>query len=90
MLKENLENLSDNKNIFQDKKFGITFIHDVEYLISLKDNYEDLYAKYNKKIQRFRKELTRKNFFLRSVCSEVELNYILKNKEIKIKNLKNI
>ncbi len=81
MLKENLENLSDNKNIFQDKKFGITFIHDVEYLISLKDNYEDLYAKYNKKIQRFRKELTRKNFFLRSVCSEVELNYILKNKD---------
>ena len=51
------------------------------YLISLKDNYEDLYAKYNKKIQRFRKELTRKNFFLRSVCSEVELNYILKNKD---------
>lgn len=81
MLKENLENLQDNKNTFQDKKFGITFIHDVEYSISLKDNYEDLYAKYNKKIQGFRKELTRKNCFLRSVCSEVELNYILKNKD---------
>lgn len=30
MLKESLENLPNNKNAFQDKKFGIIFIHDLE------------------------------------------------------------
>lgn len=81
LLKENLENLPKDSTGFRDKRFEITFLHDKEYAVSLGKNYDKILRKYNKKIERFRKEIKRKSCFLRSVVSEKDLKYILSHNE---------
>ena len=81
LLKENLEHLPGNVEVFKDKKFDVVFPHDREYSVGLEKSYDVLYQKYQRKINYFNKEMKNRNCFLRSVMSDVELKYIINHEK---------
>lgn len=75
--KENLERFKGSPLKFRDRKSGFVFLHDEEY--PFEDRFYDLKQKYQKRIDRFMKEIKKPTCFLRSVISSYELDYISSN-----------
>lgn len=72
--------LEDNDNrIFKDKSKGFWFPHDVK--TSLEDEYDEIYSKYMRRVDNFRKEIRNGVCFIRAVKDTAEVKYIVNNKE---------
>lgn len=80
MLYENLKVLEEcGERVFGDLKYNIQYYHDVKE--SLKEEYNDIYKKYQRRIERFRAEIKKSTCFIRCVCSMEELASIFENEE---------
>lgn len=80
MLYENLKISEEHgKKVFDDLKYNICYHHDVKE--SLKEEYNDIYKKYQRRIEKFRAEIKKTTCFIRSVWSMEELASILENEE---------
>lgn len=90
--KDSLDYLSYTTKGFMDKRSGFEFPHEQEF--PFEEKYDVLKQKYQKKINRYLIEVTKKTCFLRSVSALDELEYITQNSEyinrvIKTKNAHN-
>lgn len=80
MLYENLKVSEEyGERAFDDLKYNINYCHDVKK--SLKEEYNDIYKKYQRRIERFRAEIKKPTCFIRSVYSMEELTSIFENEE---------
>lgn len=85
------ENLYQYKNIkyyYYDKKYKMHFYHDFDEFRPLKIQLEDVKEKYNRRIERFYKDITKPTLFIRYVKDQHELDYITQNYESVIELLK--
>lgn len=73
-----------NKTVFDDIKYHITYNHDLKN--SLVDEYDDIYAKYQRRISRLRDMEKEPICFVRKCGSMEELSFIFENE----KNIKSI
>lgn len=80
MLYENLKVSEEcGEEVFDDLKYSIHYNHDVKK--SLKEEYDDIYKKYQRIIERFRREIKNPTCFIRCVRSGEELTSICENEE---------
>ncbi len=81
----NIEKIEgDRPKSFKDKKYNITFMHEVDY--NFKEEFEAIKSKYQRRIAEFRKDIKENTCFVRTVFDEKELKYIVEN-EGRIKNV---
>lgn len=74
MKKENLEVQEDNKRIFKDKKYSFYYPHDVTE--DFDTEYDDIYKKYCKRVDVFRKAIVHPTVFFRCIRDQEEVDYI--------------
>ena len=60
-------------------QYGIQFFHDFNEYQSLKEQLDNVTKKYNRRIKRFYKTIKTSTLFVRYVCDQQEINYILEN-----------
>lgn len=77
LVKDNLQVLPDNPKHFVDAKYGLHFTHEVDF--DFEAEYVDIYLKYMRRIERFRKNIQKPTCFVRTVQDENELHYISEN-----------
>lgn len=77
LLKENLVNWQKRPEAFCDTKSGFIFLHDGKFSSILLDEYDNLRAKYGRRIERFLGETKRPTCFLRLCDNQDEVQYIL-------------
>lgn len=78
--KENLVMLDDRPGEFLDTKHGFHFNHEVT--TCFEEDYESIYQKYTKRIEKFREMIKRKTCFIRTVRNNEELKYIQDNSQV--------
>ena len=79
LIKENLTWKQESPSIFSDTKYGFTFPHDIKR--NLDCEYEQVLAKYRRRIDKFR-DLTRKpTVFFRMIWNDDEARYIRENRD---------
>ena len=83
MDKENLEFFPDEK-VCINKKYDLEFPHEVKECFE--DEFEGIYLKYCRRIERFYKRIKEPTCFLRAIRDEAEIYYIIEN-ENRIKKL---
>ena len=86
MKKENLEVEEDNKTIFNDKKYGFCCKHDVKE--DFDAEYDDIYKRYCKRVNAFRKAIVQPTIFFRCIRDQEEVDYINANWDYAEKLLK--
>lgn len=80
MLYENLKvSEGSGEKIFDDLKYKINYNHDVKE--SLKEEYNDIYEKYQRRIERFRTEIKNPTCFIHGVRTMEELTSIREYEE---------
>lgn len=80
MLYENLMASGERgEEVFYDLRYNITYYHDVKK--SLKEEYTDIYKKYQRRIERFRAEIKNPTCFIRGVRTMEELSSIREYEE---------
>lgn len=73
MLYENLKVSEENgERVFCDGKYNIIYNHDVKE--SLKEEYDDIYNKYQRRIERFRTEIKDLSCFICGIRNTEELS----------------
>ncbi|MDE5931764.1 MAG: papain-like cysteine peptidase [Lachnospiraceae bacterium] len=90
--RENLERDQYNPKTFIDRESGFIFRHDYEY--PFEEKYDELKRRYQKRIDRFQREVVNRTCFLRTVIDSEEIKYISENADyihhvIKGKNSQN-
>jgi len=86
MKKENLEIEKDNKRIFRDKKYGFYCNHDIKD--DLDAEYNDIYKRYCRRVDAFRKAIVLPTVFFRCIRDQEEVGYINANWDYAEKLLK--
>ena len=76
--KDNLEMVNKNPKVFRDRKYNFYYNHDVKE--NFENEYDNIYAKYTRRIERFIKKLKSPTCFFRAVRSEEEIRFIANNK----------
>lgn len=80
MLYENLKvSEGSGEKVFDDLKYKINYNHDVKK--SLIKEYNDIYVKYQRRIERFRAEIKKPTCFIRGVRTMEELTFIREYEE---------
>lgn len=77
MKKENLEIVDDHPKAFRDKKWGFFCNHDIIVKENFEIEYAAIYAKYNRRADRFLENIKKPTCFFRMVRSEEEIGYIV-------------
>lgn len=88
----NLEVDSQDIQIFNDKKYGFSFLHDIQS--KFEDEYEIIRDKYDRRAHYFLKAIREPSVFFRTIRGQEEIDYINHNwqyadKLVKRYNLKN-
>lgn len=87
MLYENLKAVNEQEErVFDDVKFKINYSHDVKK--TFKEEYDDIYEKYHRRIEKFRTAIQNPACFIRSVMSVEEITSIRENEERIIQAIK--
>lgn len=79
LLKENLKVVPEKWPRFDDVKYDLRFSHDLKDENNFDLEYPDIYNKYERRIERFRKDIQNPTCFLRAVWTDDELQYIINN-----------
>lgn len=77
LVKDNINYDVHNATVFEDTLYKIQFFHDVKH--NLETEYEEIYKKYMRRIERFREMIADKACFFRLVKDQKELKYISEN-----------
>lgn len=78
--KENLQIRENNERIFDDTKYHMMFSHEVK--ISFECEFDSIYEKYMRRINRLRKEISIGPIcFIRAIRNYNELDYVVNNEE---------
>lgn len=79
LIRENLEEVPDRPLQFRDIKYNLLFNHDIKW--NFKAEYADIYKKYMRRVERFRRKIQSPSCFIRAVRDENELHYIVDNQD---------
>lgn len=77
MARENLFLDANDPLIFHDRKYGFICNHDIQQNFYIE--YENIFKKYMRRVERFRQDIKQPVCFIRAVRSEKEISYIAKN-----------
>ena len=75
LMRDNLVVCDDNTRIFEDKKYGYKYFHDIR--TNLDSDYVHIREKYDRRIERFYEKIKQPTLFLRAVRSSWEKEYII-------------
>lgn len=78
LCRDNLQIVEGKPREFIDVKYGMHYNHDVK--VNFEAEYDDIFAKYQRRIARIRKQMKKSVCFVRAVRNQGELDYIIHNK----------
>lgn len=79
MLKENLQEVTENNLEFKDIKYGFHYNHEIKQNSTLQHSYFNIREKYKKRIVKFEDMVQTPTCFIRAIRNSEELQYIRKN-----------
>lgn len=74
MKKENLRLDEHDSKVFIDEKYGFRYNHDVKQ--DFETEYDGIYKKYMRRVEKFKEEIQYPTCFVRAVSSKEEIDYI--------------